>query len=356
MNSINTTRDLSTRVSSTLIVLTALSTGTFAQTALISDAHTSFSSANRNFGSATALTVSPNNTAYVKFEIARTLPPGTKGDDVGRATVQFFVNKVANAGKLDLYPVLGPWDEKTISASNAPPLGSLAVTTQQINKDAQNNYIVIDITDLVKQWLGDGTGQNALPNYGFALIPHPIGPDTELANISFDSKENSQTSHDGSMSVQIESAPAGTQSVTTDATLSGDGTVANPLAVRPGAITNTYLANGAVTPDKIASGAVTGDKISSNAVTTDKIADGAVGNSELADNVVGTTKLVDGSVNSAKIADSAVGNSELADNAAGTAKLVDGSVNSAKIAVPLSLMGVSPDFTLRLLIREPVRR
>src|SRR5262245_27612479 len=182
----NTIKDLSTRVSSTLIVLTALATGTFAQTALQSDAHTSFSSANGNFGSATALTVSPNNTAYVRFEITRTLRPGIKGDDVGRATVQFFVSKVANAGKLDLFPVLGDWDEKTISANNAPPLGPLAVTTQQITKDAQGNYVVIDITDLVKQWLGDGTGQNALPNYGFAMTPHPVGSGTpELANINF---------------------------------------------------------------------------------------------------------------------------------------------------------------------------
>ena len=347
MNSMNTIKDLSARVSSTLIVLSALATGTFAQTGLVADAHTSFSSANGNFGSATALTVSPNNTAYVKFEIGQTLAPGIKGDDVGRATVQLFVNKVTNAGKLDLYPILGPWDEKTISANNAPPLGSLAVTTQQINKDAQSNYVVIDITDLVKQWLGDGTGQNALPNYGFALIPHPIDPDTpELANISFDSKENSQTSHDGSMSVQVESSPAGAQTVATDATLSGDGTAANPVGVKPGAITSPYLANGAVTSDKISNGAVTADKISNDAVTADKIAGGAVGDTELADNVVGTAKLVDGSVNSAKIADGAVGNSELADNAVGTAKLVDGSVNSAKIAVPLSLMGISSDFTL----------
>ena len=243
MNSIEATRNLSTRVSSTLIVLTALATGTFAQTALVSDAHTSFSSANGNFGTATALTVSPNNTAYVKFEIARTLPAGTKGDDVAKATVQFYLSKVANAGKLDLFLVLGDWDEKTISANDAPPLGALAVTTQQINKDAQGNYVVIDITDLVKQWLGDGTGQNALPNYGFALTPHPVGLGTpELANINFDSKENSQTSHDGSLNVQLDSGQTAPLTVTTDPTLSGDATATNPLGVTPGAITSMYLA------------------------------------------------------------------------------------------------------------------
>src|SRR6185503_7157139 len=142
MNSKDAIKNLSTRVSSTLIVMTALASGTFAQTALHADAHTSFTSANQNYGTNPALSVSATNTAYVRFEIARTLPAGTKGDDVAKATVQFYLSKVTNAGKLDLYPILGDWDEKTISANNAPPLGPLAVTTQQINKDAQGNYVV----------------------------------------------------------------------------------------------------------------------------------------------------------------------------------------------------------------------
>ena len=305
MNSRDAIRNLLTRVSLILIVLSALAVGSFAQTVLVSDAYTSATSANGNFGTNPVLTVSANNTAYVKFEIARTLPAGTKADDVARATVKFYVSKVSTGGKLDLYPIMADWDEKTITANNAPPIGPLALTTPQINKDAQGNYVLIDITDLVKQWLGDG--QNALPNYGFALAPHPVDPDTpQLADINFDSKENSQTSHDGMLSVQVEGGPTGLQSVTTDSTLTGDGTTANPLGVAPGAITSTYLAGGAVT----------------------------------------TEKIVDGAVTSAKIADNAVGTTKLSDNSVGTTKLVDGSVTSAKIAVPLSLTALSPDFTL----------
>jgi hypothetical protein len=273
----------------------------------VSDAHTSFTSANGNFGTNPTLTVSANNTAYVKFEIARALPAGTKGDDVARATVKFYVSKVATAGKLDLFPILGEWDEKTITANNAPPIGPLALTTPQIEKDAQGNYLLIDITDLVKQWLGDAAGQNAIPNYGFALLPHPVDSQTpQLADINFDSKENSQTSHDGLLSIQLESGSTGLQSVTTDATLAGDGTTTNPLGVAPGAINSTFLADGAVT----------------------------------------AAKIVDGAVTSAKIADNAVGTTQLNDNVVGTTKLVDGSVTSAKISVPLSLTGTSPDFTL----------
>lgn len=116
------------------------------------------------------------------------------------ALTKFFVNKVATAGKFDLYPLVG---EKTITANNAPPIGRLAQTTQQISRDAQGSYLVIDITNLVKQWLGDGTG-HALPNYGFALLPHPVDADTpQVADINLDSEENSQTSHDGLLSVQL---------------------------------------------------------------------------------------------------------------------------------------------------------
>ena len=310
-------KHLSMRASLILIFLSALAAGTYGQTVLVSDAHTSATSANGNFGTNPALSISANNTAYVKFEIARTLPAGTKGDDVANATVKFYVNKVTTAGKLDIYPIMADWAEKTITANNAPPIGTLALTTQQIDKDSQGNYVLIVITDLVKQWLGDGTGQNAMPNYGFALAPHPVDQDTpQLADLSFDSKENSQTSHDGLLSVQLASGSTGLQSVTTDATLTGDGTAAHPLGVATGAITSTYLADGAVTSAKIVDGAV----------TSFKIADNAVGSTKLADNAVGATKL--------------------ADNAVGTTKLLDGAVTSTKIAVPLSLAAVSPDFTL----------
>jgi hypothetical protein len=210
MNTRVAIRGLLTRVSLIIITLSALAAGTFGQSVLVSDAHTSTTSANGNFGTGQALNISATNTSYVKFDIGRTLPAGTTADDVASATVKFFVNKVATAGKFDLYPLLGEWDEKTITANNAPPIGPVAQMTQQISRDVQGSYLVIDITNLVKQWLGDGTGQNALPNYGFALLPHPVDANTpQLADINLDSKENSQTSHDGLLSVQLRAGIAG---------------------------------------------------------------------------------------------------------------------------------------------------
>jgi hypothetical protein len=286
---------------------TLLAATTRAQSALVSDAHTSNNGRNANFGNHPMLDVSDSNTAYVKFNIAGALAQATKGNQVARATVKFYVNKVTTAGKLDIYPILSDWDEKTITANNAPAIGALALTTQQISKDAQGNYVLIDITDLVKQWLGDGNGQNALANFGIAITPHPVDAhNPQLADLNFDSKENSQTSHDAALNLQFDNVSTGLQSVTTDATLKGDGTAANPLGVAPNAITTTHLADGAVTTGKIADSAVTSGKIANAAVTGDKLADQAVG----------------------------------------TAKIADGAVTSAKIAVPLSLTSASPNFTL----------
>jgi hypothetical protein len=305
------------RISAILIFILIAAVGAFGQALLVADAHTASTSPNGNFGTNPAITISPTNTAYVRFKISRTLPAGTKGDDVARATVKFYLNKVTTPGKLDVSLISSDWDEKTITANHAPTVGAVSITTQQINKDAQGNYFLIDITDIVKQWLGDGTGQNTNPNYGFALSSHPLDADTpQIADVNFDSKENSQTSHDGMLNVQLNSSSNGLEKVSTDVTLTGDGIAASPLGVAPGAISETYLADAAV--------------------TAVKLADGAVANSKLADNAVSTSKLADGSVATAKIANGAVD----------TTNLANSSVTSEKIGVPLSLSNSSPNFTL----------
>src|SRR5215831_15236195 len=150
MNTRIAPQNLLTKLSMILITMSALAAGVFGQSALVSDAHTSTSSANGNFGTNQALAISPTNSTYVKFDISRTLPAGTKADDVASATVKFYVNKVTTGGKVVVYPLLGDWDEKTITFNNAPPIGPEALTTPQINREVQGNFLVIDITNLVK--------------------------------------------------------------------------------------------------------------------------------------------------------------------------------------------------------------
>jgi hypothetical protein len=304
-----------------------LAAGIFGQAVLVADSYTSATSVNGNFGTNPTLTVSANNVAYVRFNLSAALKAGTKADDVAKATVKFYVSKVATAGKLDLYPVLADWDEKTISANNAPAVGTLLLTTPQIGKDAQGNYLVIDVTALVKQWLGDGTPPSAQPNYGLALAPHQPDADTpQLADINLDSKENSQTSHDAALSVQLENAPDGLQKVTTDATLTGDGAVNNPLGVAPQAITTPYLADGAVTDTKLADNSVESGKLANNAVTAAKIADNSVTSTKLADNSVTANKIaVPLKLTSANINPTL----SVANTGAGAAISADGAINTS---------------------------
>jgi len=74
----------------------------------------------------------------------------------------------------------------------------------------------------------------------------------------------------------------GSQSVATDAALTGNGLVANPLRISDNAITSAKITDGAVSNSELAGNAVTSDKLAANAVTTDKINAGAVTGAKIA--------------------------------------------------------------------------
>jgi hypothetical protein len=86
------------------------------------------------------------------------------------------------------------------------------------------------------------------------------------------------------------------KAVLTDATLSGDGSTANPLKIPDSAITSA----------KILDGTVANADLAPNSVDAGKIADLAVGTAELANLGVTNTKIADGAVTNAKLAASSV--------------------------------------------------
>ncbi|HZE69254.1 MAG TPA: DNRLRE domain-containing protein [Pyrinomonadaceae bacterium] len=258
-----------------LAALTLLPARTLAQSALTDDANTINAPRyiDANFGTNPNLNVSASGNVYVKFKLSSSLPAGTPGSEVEKAAVNLYIGNITTAGKLDVYAVAGAWDESTITANNAPPLGSLVITTAQIGTDKRGKFLVIDITALVQQWLGDdGLGAGGIPNNGIALVAHSTDMTTpEVANITFDSKENSQTSHEAQLNIQLKRAADGLLKVERDATLTGDGTTASPLGVAVGGIHTVNLADDAVTGDKIADSAVTTAQLADGAVTSAKI-------------------------------------------------------------------------------------
>src|SRR5262245_49574825 len=174
-----------------LLILLGSPTLSNAQSVLTDDAHTKSDSGTRNFGAIPNFDISPTENTYIKFKLSSTLPPGTPGSDVARAALKLYIGNVNSPGKLDVYMVSSAWNESSITFNNAPSVGNLITTTAQIQTDSKGQFLVIDLTAVVAQWLGDdGHGTNGAPNYGVAIMAHPIDADTpSLANVVLDSKE-----------------------------------------------------------------------------------------------------------------------------------------------------------------------
>src|SRR5437867_2216185 len=120
---------------------------------------------------------------FLKFDLS-TLPPGTTGSDVTRAMLTVFANRVNGPGMLDALRVTSDWSEATVTGNHEPTLGAAVATAVPV--PAKNEFVAIDVTALVKDWL-DGVA----PNDGVALVANAgAGLFAVL-----DSKENSRTSH-----------------------------------------------------------------------------------------------------------------------------------------------------------------
>src|SRR5262249_29169582 len=92
-----------------LIILLMAPIPTLAQSALTDDAYVLLSQGDTNHGAEPILSVSPKSNTYLRFNLSSTLPAATPGSKVGLATLKLYVDSIRTAGKLDVYPVLGPW-------------------------------------------------------------------------------------------------------------------------------------------------------------------------------------------------------------------------------------------------------
>ena len=172
---------------------------TAATATLTADASTLSTSSNSNLGSKTTLVVKgpPAVTsvanAYVQFDLS-TLPTGTTGSDVAKATLTLGVNSVPKAGSFDVFRVTSAWTEATINAVAAPTLnGSPEVSAVPLAVTDKGDFKTIDVTQLVKDWL-----DNVLPNNGIALVPNAAG-----VSAVFDSKESTTTSHEPQLDIEL---------------------------------------------------------------------------------------------------------------------------------------------------------
>src|SRR6266852_7625779 len=126
---------------------------------------TSTSTKNTNYGGATSLRIASGMTSFLRFDFS-TLPGGTTASQVQKATLSFFVSSVTTAGSFDINRVNGNWTELGVAFNNYTlGLSSTTVPTQPIGSGDANNFVTIDVTDLVKSWI-NGT----FTNFGLALV------------------------------------------------------------------------------------------------------------------------------------------------------------------------------------------
>jgi len=186
-----------------LLSALCLLTGAYAQLTPSGDAYTNTAMPTTNFGSKTLLDVqSASQTTYIQFDLS-SIPAGYTGAEVAKATLKLYVNGVTTAGSFNVDYVNGAWSEGTITANNAPALGTTIAASVPLNTAEKNQYILIDITAAVQAWLN-----GSQPNDGVALVGG------NSLNATFDSKENTTTSHPAELDI-VFAAGGGITGITT---------------------------------------------------------------------------------------------------------------------------------------------
>jgi len=170
------------------------------------DAFTNSAAPATNYGANVSLNVnSATEVSYILFNLD-SLPPGAT---VSKATLKLFVDTVSNSGSFNVDFVASAWAEDTITSNMAPVIGSAIASNVPIAANGANDYVLVDISPAVYEWLNGGQ-----PNYGIALVANGG------FNASFDSKENTTTSHAPELDIVVAS---GGGTITGIVTASGSG-------------------------------------------------------------------------------------------------------------------------------------
>ena len=118
---------------------------------------------------------------FLKFDLV-TLPTGTAGTNIAKATLVLYAQTVARAGSFDVVAVTGAWSEATITSANVPERAEVEAADVDVTK---NDYITVDLTGLIRDWLN-----GVITNDGIALIPNGTS-----VNVLLKSKESTTTAH-----------------------------------------------------------------------------------------------------------------------------------------------------------------
>ena len=184
----------------------------FAQITPLGDSYINTADPTTNYGANTVLEVDgAQETAYIQFDLAG-IPATAR---ISQATLKLYINGVTAAGTFNVDYVGGVWSESTIDATNAPRLGTTVASNIDVTTADKNQYILINVTSAVEAWLSGSETNN-----GIALVGNGA------FNASFDSKENTTTSHPPELDIAYASGEGTITGVTTasGSGLTGGGT------------------------------------------------------------------------------------------------------------------------------------
>ena len=117
-----------------------------------------------NFGSTANLNVGgpKGNQAVVQFDLS-SLPAGTTGANVAKATLVLFVNRVTAAGNVNFSLANGGWKESTLTGTGSYPVSGLSIATA-VPVATAGEFVSVDATQAVQDWLNGGCGQRRHPD------------------------------------------------------------------------------------------------------------------------------------------------------------------------------------------------
>jgi len=195
-----------------VLFILLLSSVVHAQITPLGDSYTNSADPTTNYGAKTLLDVDgATQYTYIQFDLA-SIPSGAS---VSQATLKLYVNSVTTAGSFNVDYVNGSWTEGTITWNSSPALGTTIASNVSVTTADKNQYILVNVTPAVQAWL---SGSEA--NDGIALVAN------STFNATFDSKENTGTSHPPELDIVFASGTGTITGVTTSSSsgLTGGGT------------------------------------------------------------------------------------------------------------------------------------
>ncbi|MEZ5405841.1 MAG: DNRLRE domain-containing protein [Verrucomicrobiia bacterium] len=231
-----------------------------------------------------------NTAVYLNFD-ASVLPDLLASNSITKATLRVFISSLKSPGGVTVAPITQTWSES--NASVAPTVDEALFSAEAV-VEVKDQYVSIDVTDLVKAWV-----KGEISDEGIALLPK-AGLEAAL-----DSKENRLTSQPAVLQIALASGEIGLQGPQGDPGPQGPTGPQGPQGIQgetgatgatgpqgeqgpqgvPGADFNGAIAGGDLT------GTYPNPQIAPNVITSSNIVDGTIRESDIANFAVTAPKI-----------------------------------------------------------------